>query len=71
MMRLNANQKLLRKHLKHPKKPSCSRYINARHRKKIDDINFQFQEELEEDIGKKMNDLQEQYPNFNLVEKYL
>jgi hypothetical protein len=37
---------------------------------KIADINFQYQQELEEDIGKQVKDLQEKYSNINLIEKY-
>jgi molybdopterin-biosynthesis enzyme MoeA-like protein len=38
--------------------------------KKIAETNFQYQQKLEEDIGKQVNDLQEKYPNINLIEKY-
>jgi hypothetical protein len=38
--------------------------------KKIDDFHLIFQQELEEDIGKQVNDLQEKDPNINLIEKY-
>jgi hypothetical protein len=37
---------------------------------KIAHINVQYQQELEEDIGKQVNDLQEKYPSVNLFEKY-